>query len=674
MQKDRFLISDNMNASNETSSLKLIPVRAAPLFAVGILVYFAAGWYALLLLIAAIPAVLITAKRKMLSVCALALIAGLSSAVLYDCVIYKPVMSADSTTQQLVCRVTDVHDLGGYYHYTCDTEIYGRSAEIDFYSEQPLLLDDCFTADIALKTPPQVYYNKWRPVLSGNAENIRDIQRPTFSIIRVTDDFRAEIEQSFTRSMDGDILQLAQGTILGNTADFSLKLRHSARVSGVSHFFAVSGMHFAIIMTVLLELYGNRNAKKRAVTAILYIPLAVLFFGCEAGVLRAGIMMLLYSCGPLFCRKADTLNSLCIAVIAMTAFSPYVVLDIGFQMSVLGVFGVSVLGNRCCYLLHRRFPHIPVLLGKLADAIISSACAVICISPVSIGAFGGISLVGVFATVALTPFFTLALIFAVLFAVTRLEFFLIPISLLMKCANDIVLFFGQSNSAWLTMDHSGAAIIAAVFLLALCTAVFFSDKLRRYSLYIAAISAVLSLSLCANTAATRSKISFVSDGTDGAAIVCSGSEAVILICGSGGNITYALDDRLMRCGIRRITMIAAPDLTVNGAIELSDIADCYDVSAVCADAVACDMLSVMQPNISMQHNDSAILTVNGTTVSCAKSGDTSCIADVVLYYGYKKSVPKNSAGIALYTSSRQNLLPENGINIYDEIFELKPEK
>ena len=60
------------------------------------------------------------------------------------------------------------------------------------------------------------------------------------------------------------------------------------------------------------------------------------------------------------------------------------------------------------------------------------------------------------------------------------------------------------------------------------------------------------------------------------------------------------------------------------------------------------------------------VSVNGMSIVCAKSGDESVSGDIVMYWGYTRSIPANSAGLPVYVSAWQNKIPYNGVNIYDE--------
>lgn len=63
--------------------------------------------------------------------------------------------------------------------------------------------------------------------------------------------------------------------------------------------------------------------------------------------------------------------------------------------------------------------------------------------------------------------------------------------------------------------------------------------------------------------------------------------------------------------------------------------------------------------------------ISGITMACAKSG-SEIPADIVLYYGYTRSEPETSgaAGLALYASSRQEIIPDGAFNIHDQTFRI----
>ncbi len=658
---------------DNNSVFKLYPVRTAPFFALGILFAANGGVTAVIMMIlSALLCIALSFSARKLLASAIALCLGMVSISCYNHFVREPVLAASGTTQTLTCTVTNIRNLGGYSLYSCNTTVNGASTVISFFEEAEFMIGDEITADIALKKLQRTYEAE-RQYLSGTVKEIHSCVHPEFCLERSLHEYRTELCEDIAANVSGDGKELVKGLIFGDTSGFSSELRQSARISGVMHFTAVSGMHFVIIMTVLLELSGTKRPKLRALTAIAYIPLAVMFFGAEPTVLRAGIMLILHYCGGLFNRKAESLNSLCVAVLAMTVFTPYVMLSAGFQMSVLGVFGVSVVGSRCNRFISLYTRKLTVFIRKIIESVVTSACAVICIAPVSIYCFGGVSLIGVFATVLLAPLFTLILTFAVFFAVTGIDAVLIPVSLLMNAAYQLIMTLGSCSAFWLAMESRFAPMLAGACAVGLSLAMLIPKKLLDKGLIAAGAAIAASLVLCIVSALTRYKVDFVSDGTSGAAVICEQSTATILICGGGAELSDGLSDCLMRNGITHIELIAASELQPAGAGLVSALYRLYPIDAVSTNENAAEYILQSCPDSAVTTQLIKEISVNDITLACAKAGDTECTADIVLYSGYKMSEPQYGAGLPLYVSSRQNILPENGINIYDTEFEISLE-
>lgn len=651
--------------------LQLLPVRTVPFFAAGIILCACGGAAAtLLILAAAIAAMLALRFRKTLFASSLALLLGMASVTSYIQLVSIPLRSYDGTVQRLSLYITEEYEDTGYSYYECNTVIGGRLTSLYFYSGTEYTVGDILDADVKLSEIPSERSAARQYILSASIKKVHRLHRPAFSLRRSISEYRSDLQREIYGHIGGDAGALAQGLLFGNTSGFSAELYHAAKISGVVHFTAVSGSHFVIIMSVLLELAG-RHKRLRSLLAVLLIPMTVVFFGGEPSVVRAGIMIFLCNCGPLFSRKAESLNSLCAAIFIMTVFTPYVMLDMGFQMSVLGVFGVSVLGPRLALILRRSTRKLPELLRGWIDAVALSTCAVICIAPISAAAFGGVSLVGVFATLVLTPVFTAVLTIAVIFAVSGLSPLLFPLELLIHAAYYIIMFFGSSSLMWLPLDFSAAGTLALIAALALTTAVVFYDERRDIAKSIFVLSVAVSIGLAVISASTRRKIEFASNGTSGAAIVCIKSDAAILICGNGAGLAEEISDQLLRNGTRTIRHITANDLDENGANAIITLGKLYPIQCIAADSSAAAALSTGLPDTEILMRNAETFTIDGISIGCAKAGDSSVTADIVMYYGYKLSEPAHNAGIPIYVSSRQDILPENGINIYDTQYEIK---
>ncbi len=653
--------------------LKLPPVRIAPFFAAGIILCAAVDQPWLLMLSAVIAAVAVFLLYRKAFISAVALLLGMLSITCYITLICEPILASDGTTQILTCRITDVQDYGGYAYYRCDTEINGRVTGLTFYSGNYLRVGDIVTAEVSFKENDSPVALARKILLSGTVKRIIDREKPEFDLSRMLFEYRRNLSNDIASFIDhDDTSALSRGMLFGDTGSFSAGLRHAAQVSGIMHFTAVSGSHFVIIMTVMLGFISEKRKKLRAVISAIIIPLAVMFYGAEPSVLRAGIMLFLCNCSALFGRRAETLNSLCVAVLIMTAFTPYVMLDVGFQMSVMGVLGVSVLGKYAVKAASPLLRRTPWAIKAMINAIIVSSCATICIAPISAEVFGGVSLIGAFTTLVLTPVFTMAMAFAIFYALTGFTTALASLALLMKACCQIIKLFGSQSRLWLVMDFEYAGALALCSLIVLTVAVLFPKHVLKQGTFVFGVTAVLAFGLSFGSSLNRRKVDFVSSGKSGAAVVCIKDEARVLISGSGDNIDIPLADCLLENGIYKLRYIVAPQLEDSGVSEMSDLYKLYPVDNITfADEYCVESLSKKCPGLTITVDDMNELEVDGISISCAKAGDTDNNADIVMYYGYKMSEPKYGAALPLYVSSRQNIIPENGINIFDTDLEIK---
>ncbi len=642
--------------------LKLLPVRTAPFFAAGIILCAEGGLSALIMLLASaiLAGIVLLIYRKAFA-SALALFFGMAAVMSFSTFVCAPILEASGTTQLLECRIASRSDYNGYSRYSADANINGHITRITFFSDDRYSEGDILTAEMELYESTYNDSPVRQELLSGSIESVASIYRPDFSISRAMADFRRRLSSEVAVIADEEVGALAQGLLFGDTSGFPLKLRTASKISGVMHFTAVSGSHFVIIMSVLLQLINSRFKKTRAVASAVCIPLAVLFFGAEPTVIRSGIMLFLCNCGPLLARRSDTLNSLCVSVLLMTAFTPYVMLDVGFQLSVAGVFGVSVLGNHLSRMIRTITKKLPSAVRLLIGYAVISACAVVCTAPISVGIFGGISLSGVFATLALTPVFTAALALGVMFAVTGFSGFLLPLGYVLRAAYYVILFFGSEKWLWLPLDFAGADILALACAFSLVMAVaapkLFLELGTRAFAVLSAAAVIVSLMLTG----TQRKIVFTSDGTSGAAAICMERKAVVLISGSASDFETALADILIKNGIVSLDVIAAPELSAAGARSLGELCGVYPAEEVITpESAAEEYIPEDVLTLRMVQEISA----DGLTIACARAGDTKVTSDIVLYSGYKMSEPQyGAAKLAVYVSSRQNILPEGAVNI-----------
>ena len=218
---------------------------------------------------------------------------------------------------------------------------------------------------------------------------------------------RHQVGRAMDRLLPRREAGLLRAMVLGDSGGVSEEDMSRFRQLGVSHILVVSGLHMTILagfMQFLLCRFPIRKAVRNALTAlVLVLFLALSGFQPSAcrGAAMYGVLLLADSTG----RRADSLNSLGLAVLLVCLFAPFSGGDLGFALSVLATLGIVVLyrpvyqalvGKRLAGLVRRLWKPVAASLAVTAAALLGTF-------PVQLAVFGGLPL--------LTPLANLLLVF-----------------------------------------------------------------------------------------------------------------------------------------------------------------------------------------------------------------------------------------------------------------------
>lgn len=199
-----------------------------------------------------------------------------------------------------------------------------------------------------------------------------------------------------------DTAPFARALLLGDDNELDYETDTALKVSGIRHIIAVSGLHVAILYTMLRFLTLNR----RILTAIIGIPVLCVFAavaGFTPSVTRACIMVALMMLSQLVNREYDSVTALSFAALVMLIVNPLVISSISFQMSAACVSGILLFRSRIYDWLKGKLNVSGgvTLKARVYHWFISSVSislsAIVLTTPMSALYFGTVSLVGVLA-------------------------------------------------------------------------------------------------------------------------------------------------------------------------------------------------------------------------------------------------------------------------------------
>lgn len=168
--------------------------------------------------------------------------------------------------------------------------------------------------------------------------------------------FKQYVKETLRKYLNKDEAELGIGLVIGDRTGISKEVENDFKDSNLTHMLAVSGSHFTYI--ILAVGYVNKMIKRNRLGKIIVIIVIILFMnltGNTASVARSGIMAIMMVIASLFYRRADIWTSMAVALLIQIIDNPYVIFDIGLQLSYGGVIGIVLLNEKNTNTLTRYF-------------------------------------------------------------------------------------------------------------------------------------------------------------------------------------------------------------------------------------------------------------------------------------------------------------------------------
>jgi competence protein ComEC len=171
--------------------------------------------------------------------------------------------------------------------------------------------------------------------------------QPENWLMRGMESCRIYLSESLSENLKGRELAIAQALILGDKSLLDQEVKNSFTNTGAMHVLAVSGLHIGIIMQILMLVLGyfpRIISRKKALAAVLVVMWIYAFItGLSPSVVRAVFMFSVLVIAQLFGKQYHTINALFFTGFALCLADPFVIYDIGFQLSFLAMLGIFLL-------------------------------------------------------------------------------------------------------------------------------------------------------------------------------------------------------------------------------------------------------------------------------------------------------------------------------------------
>ena len=230
--------------------------------------------------------------------------------------------------------------------------------------------------------------------------------------------------------------------LLGDKSNLSTKVMSSYQENGISHLFAISGMHIALLSSLItrfLKKFKVTEEKRYYITSTILI-IYLLLVGFSPSILRGVLFYLLFSLNKVYYFYVKPVNIFIVILSVSLLINYNYVFDIGFWYSFVISFSLIVTSK---YLTSNNY-----LLGLLKTSIISFLVSI----PISLYSFYQMNISSIFYNLFFIPY--VSIIVFPLSLITLVVPILLPIyEILIKILEEVSLFLSHNRLLILTFPR-----------------------------------------------------------------------------------------------------------------------------------------------------------------------------------------------------------------------------
>lgn len=293
---------------------------------------------------------------------------------------------------------------------------------------------------------------------------------------------------------------VASALTVGYEDDLDQELIQAYASAGALHVLSVSGMHVALIyqLLVMVLMFAIRNTKYRwihYVIALLFLWFYAILTGYSPSVLRSTVMFTFIILAEWINRNTTTFNTIAVSVFVLLLYDPFIITEVGFQLSYLAVIGIVYLHP----LIHVWIEPKYWFTRQIWTITSVSMAAQIATFPLGLLYFHQFPLLFVISNLVVIPLTTLIIYGCiVLIAVSKIglvaSFVGKIVSLMLYATNYSVLFVDSIPSALLTGISITIFETWLIFGMIIFTLVYLASKNAKNIMVVLGMLAVL---LCA---------------------------------------------------------------------------------------------------------------------------------------------------------------------------------
>ena len=170
-------------------------------------------------------------------------------------------------------------------------------------------------------------------------ENVYFVELEDVKSTKIEDNFLEKYLQTLFNRAEEDYSygtkNINRAILLGDNTRIKKDLKDKIRYIGLSHIFAMSGLHIGLVIVIFYFIFKKTVKNKRLIEILLLISITLYYLSVKESpsFTRAYIMAVVYLLGKLFYEKVDLGKTLFISAVVSIFINPTVIFSISFQLS-----------------------------------------------------------------------------------------------------------------------------------------------------------------------------------------------------------------------------------------------------------------------------------------------------------------------------------------------------
>ena len=290
-------------------------------------------------------------------------------------------------------------------------------------------------------------------------ENIYFIELEDIKSKKIEDSFLGKYLQTLFNRAEEDysyeIRNINRAILLGDNTRIRKDLKDKIRYIGLSHIFAMSGLHIGLVIAIFYFIFKKTVKNKRLIEILLLVSITLYYLSVKESpsFTRAYIMAVVYLLGKLFYEKIDLGKTLFISAIISILINPTAIFSVSFQLSYGAMIAIIYIFPYIKKINYKKF--------KILDYILFTTTIQIFLIPITVYYFNSIQFLSVISNLILLPLasFYITINYVALFLENfYLSFLLKPvIKILYKILIYFIDFF--SELPYLSIEYTNKKLV-----------------------------------------------------------------------------------------------------------------------------------------------------------------------------------------------------------------------